>query len=84
MNDLDQLEDSIFANTLKDTIRVMLDSCVSKLDPKEFRGLYIKKIYNDVSSGRYSRQIQLNDTTGQTPVNTIGSKASVLFSSFDG
>jgi hypothetical protein len=40
---------------MKDVLRNMLESNSSKLDPKEFKSLYIQKIYPDQGNGRTPR-----------------------------
>ena len=45
MSDLNKLNERIFANYIKEVLEKMIEQGISKLDPKEFRNLYIKKVY---------------------------------------
>lgn len=50
MHDLKRLSDKEFSDHLMNTIQQLLDKGKSKLDPKEFRTLYINKNYSSNNS----------------------------------
>lgn len=60
LNDIEQEESPIFTKNLKSMIQKIIDTgTYSKLDPKEFRCLYIKKIYQDQGMNKQGRHLSI-------------------------
>ena len=63
LKELERQEESIYASEMKEMIYRTIDSGgISKLDNKEFKGLYIKKIYNDHGMGKNGRQVSMQNS----------------------
>jgi hypothetical protein len=59
-NDLKQRGELDFGQHLLACLEQWLDKGKSRLDPKEFRTLYIKKISQEQNNLKHSRSVQLN------------------------
>lgn len=67
MHDLKRLSDKEFSDHLLTTIQTLLDKGKSKLDPKEFRTLYINKNYSNSDfqgANNKKKQRQLSTAVG--------------------
>jgi hypothetical protein len=60
ISDLTKLSDKEFSDPMLNYINNQLEKSRSKLNPKEFRDLYIKKIYSYQGFGRENNRISGN------------------------
>ena len=72
MKELREIYDKEFSAHLLAVVHKWLDKGKSKLDPKEFRSLYIKKICQDCHAKKKNRHLSANMNQKRVTVINLG------------